>query len=448
MRCRHLLLCALPLVLASCTYEDATDEATSTPAATERSGDDISVPDAGEIAYETSALEQMRRDASWRAAAERDRAARAQAAQPQGQPPETVGVDPGLNTGLESPETPVPVGAPSAGVGESFDQISPDTVAGEPRLPIAPDGGGSTVLRTQILLDRARFSPGAIDGTWGQNTAKAVFWFQDAHGLPPTGEVGRATWDALARRAGGAAEPLRRLTLTAEDLRGPFLPLPQDVYARAELDCLCYESPLEMLAERSHSTPDLLRQLNPQVDFDRLQAGQAVLVPNVTEVPLPLLAGSAPATAAGQGGQTGAAGGAPVASLVVSKRGSYVHALDAQGRLLFHFPSTLGSRYDPSPDEGDYKVTGVHPRPDFHYQPKLFADVPDTKKDVFLPPGPNSPVGLVWMQLSKPNNGIHGTAVPETIGYASSHGCVRLTNWDAVYLSERIPKGVPVRFVE
>jgi lipoprotein-anchoring transpeptidase ErfK/SrfK len=439
MRCRHLLLCALPVVLAGCTYEDATDEAASTPATSERSGDDISVPDAGEIAYETSALERMRRDASWRAAAERDRAARAQATQPQGQTPAAAGVDPGLNTGLEPAETPAPVGVPSAG--ESFDQISPDTLAGEPRLPIASDGGGPTALRAQILLDRARFSPGAIDGNWGQNTAKAVFWFQDAHGLPSTGEVDRATWDALARRAGGATEPLRRQTLTAEDLRGPFLALPKDVYARAELDCLCYESPLEMLAERSHSTPDLLRQLNPQVDFDRLQAGQAVLVPNVTEVPLPLTAESAPAS--GQQGQP-----APVAALVVSKRGSYVHALDAQGRLLYHFPSTLGSRYDPSPDEGEYKVTGVHPRPDFHYQPKLFADVPDTKKDVFLPPGPNSPVGLVWMQLSKPNNGIHGTAIPETIGYTSSHGCVRLTNWDAVYLSERIPKGVAVRFVE
>lgn len=444
MRCRHLFLCALPLVLASCTYEDATDEAASTPAATERSSDDISVPDAGEIAYETSALEQMRRDASWRAAAERDRAARAQAAQAQGQVPATVGVDPGLNTVLEPPETAAPVGVPSAG--ESFDQISPDALAGEPRLPIASDGGGPTALRAQILLDRARFSPGAIDGNWGQNTAKAVFWFQDAHGLPPTGEVDRATWDALARQVGGAAEPLRRLTLTVEDLRGPFLPLPKDVYARAELDCLCYESPLEMLAERSHSTPDLLRQLNPQVDFDHLQAGQAVLVPNVTEVALPVTAASAPTP--GQEGQTGAAGAAPIASLLVSKRGSYVHALDSQGHLLFHFPSTLGSRYDPSPEEGDYKVTGIHPWPDFHYQPKLFSDVPDTKKDVFLPPGPNSPVGLVWMQLSKPNNGIHGTAVPETIGYASSHGCVRLTNWDAVYLSERIPKGVPVRFVE
>jgi lipoprotein-anchoring transpeptidase ErfK/SrfK len=468
MRCRHLFLCALPLVLASCTYEDATDEAASTPAATERSGDDISVPDAGEIAYETSALEQMRRDASWRAAAERDRAARAQAAQPQGQAPSTVGVDPGPTTGLATPETPAPVGAPSAG--ESFDQISPDTLAGEPRLPIAPDGGGPTALRAQILLDRARFSPGAIDGNWGQNTAKAVFWFQDAHGLPPTGEVDRATWDALARRAGGAAEPLRRLRITAEDLRGPFIDLPEDVYARAELDCLCYESPLEMLAEHSHSTPELLRQLNPQVDFDRLQAGQEVWVPNVTEVPLVQLAQNSQAAPPASGqqpgqqpnqparpaaqGQPGAGtsgpgqGAAPVAALVISKRGSYVHALNGQGRLLFHFPSTLGSRYDPSPDEGDYKVTGVHPRPDFHYQPKLFADVPDTKKDVFLPPGPNSPVGLVWMQLSKPNNGIHGTAVPETIGYASSHGCVRLTNWDAVYLSERIPNGVPVRFVE
>lgn len=458
MRCRHLLLFALPLVLASCTYEDATDEAASTPAAaSEQAGDDISVPDAGEIAYEPSALEQMRRDASWRAAAESDRAARAQAAQPQGQAPATVGVDPGQSSAPESPQAAAPVGVATAG--ESFDQISPQTLTGEPRLPLAADGGGPTVLRTQILLDRARFSPGAIDGNWGQNTAKAVFWFQDAHGLPPTGEVDRATWDALAHRAGGATQPLRRLRITAEDLRGPFLDLPEDVYARAELDCLCYESPLEMLAEHSHSTPDLLRQLNPQVDFDRLQAGQEVWAPNVTEVPLVQLAqqtgqpnqAARPAAAQGQpgaGASGPAQGAAPVAALVVSKRGSYVHALDGQGRLLFHFPSTLGSRYDPSPEEGSYKVTGIHPRPDFHYQPKLFADVPDTKKDVYLPPGPNSPVGLVWMQLSKPNNGIHGTAVPETIGYASSHGCVRLTNWDAVYLSERIPKGVQVRFVD
>lgn len=459
MRCRHLFyaLSALPLVLAlvlaSCTYEDATDEATTTPVPSERSGDDISVPDAGEIAYEPSALEQMRRDASWRAAAERDRAARAQAAHPTGQTPSAVGIDPGLTTGLEPPETQASVGV--SGPGESFEQISSETLTGEPRLPVASESGGPTVLRTQILLDRARFSPGAIDGSWGQNTAKAVFWFQEAQGLPSTGEVDRATWDALARRAGGADEPLRRLTLTAEDLRGPFVAMPKDVYARAELDCLCYESPLEMLAERSHSTPDLLRQLNPQVDFDRLQAGQVVLVPNVTEVPLPLTAESAPASGQqgrpgqqGQQAQPGAAGAAPVASIVVSKHGSYVHALDAQGRLLFHFPSTLGSRYDPSPEEGAYKVTGIHPRPDFHYQPKLFSDVPDTKKDAYLPPGPNSPVGLVWMQLSKPNNGIHGTAVPETIGYASSHGCVRLTNWDAVFLSERIAQGVQVRFVE
>lgn len=454
MRLRNLLvLCLFPLLLAGCVFEDATDEAEKGSAEDAAAQEEISVPDAGEIRYEAARLEQMRRDASWRAAAERDRAARRPG---MAQPPLTTagpeGVaatpDPALETGQEPPP---PTGAEGGGLpgaqpplrapagAESFDQISPDTLDLEPRLPVARDGGGPTALRAQILLDRARFSPGVIDGQWGQNTEKAVFWFQHAKGLQATGEVDQATWSALAQAA-GTPEPLQRITLTEQDLRGPFIPLPDDVYARAKLDCLCYENALEMLAERGHTTPDLLRQLNPQADFDRLAAGDVVWLPNVASTQGQGQAATGVQPAANR------APDAPVAELLISKTGYYLQALDAQGNILYHFPSTLGSKYDPSPD-GQYKITGIFPEPDFHYQPKLLADVPDTKENAQLPPGPNSPVGLVWMQLSKPHNGIHGTAVPETIGYASSHGCVRLTNWDALFLSGLIRPGVSVRFV-
>jgi lipoprotein-anchoring transpeptidase ErfK/SrfK len=134
-----------------------------------------------------------------------------------------------------------------------------------------------------------------------------------------------------------------------------------------------------------------------------------------------------------------------VARIRVSKDGFYLHALDESGRILYHFPTTVGAGYDPSPS-GDFRVTGVAYDPDFHYQPKLFADVPDTDEDALLPPGPNSPVGLVWMQLSKDNYGIHGTAEPATIGYGTSHGCVRLTNWDALFLANRTARETPVEF--
>lgn len=470
MRNRLLLLCAFPLLLAGCTFEDSTDEAErGTAAETQPAGDQISVPDAGEVGYEVSALEQMRRDNSWRANAERDRAARAAALanrpRPGQEPMTTAGPDPSLSAGVEpSPAAPAPGGAVGGAPGaqpplrapaaaESFDQISPDTLNLAPRLPVQRDAGGPTALRLQILLDRARFSPGAIDGQWGQNTEKAVFWFQHSHGLPPTGEVDQPTWNALTQTA-GSAEPLRRTTLTQQDLQGPFIPLPKDVYARAELDCLCYESPLEMLAERSHSTPDLLLQLNPQADFDHLAAGDVIWLPNVAE--LPAVQPAQPSkTAAGVQPAANPGGAAPgrgpaasqVAEIVISKRGFYLQAMDAQGNIVLHAPSTLGSKYDPSPD-GAYKITNIRPEPDFHYQPSLMADVPDNEKNAVLPPGPNSPVGLVWMALSKPHNGIHGTAVPETIGYTASHGCVRLTNWDAVYLSRLIQPGVKVRFVD
>jgi lipoprotein-anchoring transpeptidase ErfK/SrfK len=133
------------------------------------------------------------------------------------------------------------------------------------------------------------------------------------------------------------------------------------------------------------------------------------------------------------------------ARVIISKTGFWLHAVDAAGKIIYHFPSTLGAGYDPSPT-GDFRVSYVSRDPAFHYQPKLFAEVPDDQPEARLPAGPNSPVGVVWIGLSKPHYGIHGTSSPQTIGYANSHGCVRLTNWDALKLSDLVEPGVPVQF--
>jgi lipoprotein-anchoring transpeptidase ErfK/SrfK len=278
------------------------------------------------------------------------------------------------------------------------------------------------------MLDRAHFSPGVIDGRWGKNTEKAVYWLQEELGWEPSGEADRRLFDLLSRHV-GSESPVRQYTVTAEDVAGPFVTIPEEPEDQAELDCLCYESAEELLAERFHVTPELLAQLNPGVDLAAVRAGQSLWVPNVAVVE------EDP--------------GAPdrVARIVVSRSGFYVQGLDDSGAILYHFPSTLGSEYDPSPS-GGYSVAAHAYDPNFHYQPELFSEVPDEEADLLLPPGPNSPVGLVWLDLSKPNFGIHGTSEPSTIGYATSHGCIRLTNWDAVFLANHVAEGTPVEFRE
>jgi lipoprotein-anchoring transpeptidase ErfK/SrfK len=309
---------------------------------------------------------------------------------------------------------------------EEWDEISPQRVnTGAMYLPLGEGGSGPSVLRAQILLDRAYFSPGIIDGRWGANTEKAVYWFQHREGLPATGRLDQRTFARLSQRAGTPGELIDRYTLTREDVEGPFIDIPESRYDQAELECMCYESLQEKLAERFHTSPELLGRLNPDVALGEARAGQALFVPAVRD------------TAAFQG--------PVVARIVISDEGRYLHALDGAGRLVFHFPSTLGSQYSPSPT-GDFRVTSVTEEPWWHYQPALLPTVDDDEPDARIPPGPNNAVGMVWMALSKPHYGIHGTDSPETIGTAVSAGCVRLTNWDAVFLSRRLGDGTPVEF--
>jgi lipoprotein-anchoring transpeptidase ErfK/SrfK len=291
---------------------------------------------------------------------------------------------------------------------------------------VPQEGGGPSVLALQWMLDRVAFSPGVIDGRWGKNTEKAVYWLQDSLDLEPTGQADRRLWDLLAGQVGSDG-PLREHTVTSGDLEGPFVEIPDDPQAQAELDCLCHPSPGEALAERFHTTPELLERLNPEVDLASISAGTRLWVPAVEEARK----------------EAGLAD--DVARIVVSKGGFYLHALDEEGRVLYHFPTTVGASYNPSP-EGELSVTGIAYEPTYHYQPAMLDDVPDDEEEAILPPGPNSPVGLVWMQLSEDTYGIHGTSAPATIGYATSHGCVRLTNWDALFLANRTAQGTRVDF--
>ncbi|MBV9775098.1 MAG: murein L,D-transpeptidase, partial [Gemmatimonadetes bacterium] len=309
---------------------------------------------------------------------------------------------------------------------EKWEQISPQELnAGPVYLPLFGDVAGPSVFRVQILLDRVFMSPGMMDGRWGKNTAIALYFFQQREGLPTTARVDSATFTRLADRAGSPRQLVVPYQITAEDTKGPFTKIPTDVYEQAKLDCSCYQTLTEELSEKFHLTQDLLKQLNPGVDLDNARAGQTIQVPAVRDD------GSAPA------GQ--------VSELVVSGKGSYVNAVDASGKVLYHFPSTLGAKYSPSPS-GQFKITSVTQNPKWHYQPALLTGVNDTLPEAMVPGGPNNAVGKVWMALSAPHYGIHGTSSPETIGYATSHGCVRLTNWDAEFLAGKVHEGVPVHF--
>jgi lipoprotein-anchoring transpeptidase ErfK/SrfK len=315
--------------------------------------------------------------------------------------------------------------APAAN-GEKWEQITPDLVnTGARAFPIGRGHSGASVLRVQLLLDRAYFSTGMIDGRWGKNTTNAVQWLQTREGLPATGTVDSATYARLEELAGAPAELVRRHALTAEDVRGPFAPIPENIYEHARLRCSCYESLGEKLTELFHVRRDLLQKLNPGVDLDKLAAGDSLNVLNVRDMSAP---------PAGK-----------VAMLLISGPDNYLQAVDSAGRILYHFAATLGSTFDPSP-EGDFRVVSLHDNPWWRYQPRILAHVPDWKPEALIPPGPNNSVGRVWMALSAPHYGIHGTKSPETIGYAQSAGCVRLTNWDVMFLSKRLAPGVPVQF--
>jgi lipoprotein-anchoring transpeptidase ErfK/SrfK len=278
------------------------------------------------------------------------------------------------------------------------------------------------VVKAQVLLDRAFLSPGVIDGRYGGNLKKALIAFQYLKKLPRTGALDARTWKALTK--GKNAAVLTPYTITADDVNGPFVPsIPGTLKKKAKLKSLSYTTPRELLAEKFHMDEHLLQALNPRANFKK--AGVKIVVANVR----------------------GAKPSGQVASIIVDRKLQAVKPHDKNGKLIAFYPATVGSRDFPSPS-GDLKVKTAAELPVFTYSSELqYADLKPGEV-VRVPPGPNNPVGIVWIDLNKKGYGIHGTPEPAKISKNESHGCVRLTNWDAMELAQMVRPGVPVKFVE
>jgi lipoprotein-anchoring transpeptidase ErfK/SrfK len=279
-----------------------------------------------------------------------------------------------------------------------------------------PDGSTPLGAKLQVLLDRAGISPGVVDGWKGGMTESALRAFEAQQGLPVDGVLDPDVWAALGGDSAGAITT--QYTITQEDAQGLSAPLPEDYAKLAKLDHLGFTSVAEKLAERFHMDEEFLEKLNPGAAF---QPGETIAVVE----PGPKAEGK-------------------VARIEIDKQTQRLRAMDAQGRMLVNYPVTVGSATTPSPS-GTVEVLAVAPEPTYTYNPENFKQG-DNDEVLILPPGPNGPVGSTWIDLSKPTYGIHGTAEPASLFKAASHGCVRLTNWDAEELSLMVEKGTTVVF--
>lgn len=277
------------------------------------------------------------------------------------------------------------------------------------------------IIKAQVLLDRARFSPGEIDGKTGDNFKKALKAFAAAHGQQAADKLNEQVWSELT--SGGDQQPaLVTYTISDDDVRGPFLArIPAKMEDMKSLPRMGYTSAREKLAEKFHVSEELLSALNPGEAFDT--AGHQIVVANIEGDEIP----------------------AKVARIEVNKTSQMLTAYGEDNQVLAVFPATVGSTEKPAPT-GRLKVRSVSKDPTYHYNPKYAFKGVRTDKPFTIKPGPNNPVGRVWIQLSGEGFGIHGTPEPSKISKTQSHGCVRLTNWDALRLAKAVRKGTVVDF--
>lgn len=276
-------------------------------------------------------------------------------------------------------------------------------------------------LRLQIALDRSGFSPGIIDGVVGRKTRMALAAFQTSKGLRATGDADAATIKALAI---DATEATTRYALNAADL-ALIAPPPKKWQDKAKAKILGFDSIEALAAERGHCTVALLRKLNPGVRFDSLRSGDTFVIPNVS----------------------GGAEGRQVARLEVDLGLKAIRAYDEAGRQQALFHCSIAADRANLP-KGRCSVSSVSKNPEYTFDPAMWPEVKDVDRKLTIPAGPRNPVGLCWIGLSLRGYGIHGTPAPEMIGKTGSHGCIRLTNWDALRLAEMVRVGTPVQFIE